>query len=286
MAARLTEAVLRDGGDIPGLYAAALAEHSAAAPDVLEPLHGAVLAEFQRIYAPHAKAHYRVLRDRFDKAARAFAACAKLVDPGTGADAVIGDGHALQAWKDAATYADHLDSLLEPLAAAAELVRGPAEPSGLGVARTPFLLPLCADLDGVHKRRAWEAWTDTPETRAGPLTTPAIAAQPAPEPTRCGRWCRLFRIGAVIRAIEDPVGMELYGFPGPFGVKQVTPPTGPADNPRRPEWIPFDSEDDQVAQPKGPLAKLRAMARRHGLPEPDLLTTVADADDTTQGENQ
>jgi hypothetical protein len=286
MQARLTDAVLGDGGDIPGLYAAALAEASGtnAAPDVLEPLHGAVLAALQTIYAPHAKAHYRVLRDRFNAIAKAFVRCAGSVDPGRGAaDAIIGNPDALQSWRSSLLHADELDALVEPVVACAELVRGPSEPSGLGVSRVPLELPLFVDLDGIHKRRAWEAWTDQPEQHVGPLTTPALQSPAKPEPTRGGRWTRLHRIGAPIRAIDNPEDIDMYGPPQPIGVKQVTQPAGPADNPRRPEWQRFDPCDDEIQQPKGPMARLAAFRKRHQIPdEVNLLSTVADADDTDQ----
>jgi hypothetical protein len=279
--AQLIAAVLHGGADIKAAYAMALAEYTPAAEDVLTPTYAAALAELQRIYGPSARAHYRVLRDRFDKAAKAFASCAKLIDPASGADAVIGDGHALQAWKDAGTYADRLDELVEVVAAAAELVRGPAEPAGLGVSRVPFLLPLFVDLDGVHRREAWAAWEDQPMPTIGPLTTPALQPPAKSEPTRGGRWTRLHRIGAPIRCVDDPVGMDLYGAPQPMGVKQVTQPAGAADNPRRPEWVRFDPEDE-ATPPRRPLARLRAsLARRQ--PEPtDLLDTVL----TSEGDDQ
>jgi hypothetical protein len=271
---------LHGGADIKAAYAMALAEYTPAAEDVLTPTYAAALAELQRIYGPSARAHYRVVRDRFNTTAKAFASCAKLVDPGVGADNVIGDSHALEAWKDAAVHAAALDDLVEVVAAAAELVRGPAEPSGLGISAVPFLLPLLVGVDGVHKRRAYEAWMDAPEQKTGPLTTPTIAAQPAPEPTRCGKWCRLHRIGAPIRAIDDPTGVEMYGPPQPIGVRQTQPaPVG--TDVRKPTWERFDPEDDQVT-PRRPLARLRAsLARRQ--PEPaNLLDTVL----TSEGDDQ
>jgi hypothetical protein len=281
---RLAEAVLGDGGDIPGLYAAALAEASgaSAAPDVLEPLHGRILAAMQAVYAPSAQAHYRVLRDRFNTTAKAFASCAKLVDPGTGADAVIGDSHALEAWRDAAVHAAALDDLVEPVVAAAELVRGPGEPSGLGVSRAPLEIGLfVGDLEYLHRRQLWAAWLDQPVPQVGPLTTPALKPPTQSEPTRGGRWTRLHRIGAPIRCVGDPVGMDLYGAPQPMGVKQVTQPAGAADNPRRPEWVRFDPEDE-ATPPRRPLARIRAsLARRQ--PEPaNLLDTVL----TSEGDDQ
>jgi hypothetical protein len=141
---------------------------------------------------------------------------------------------------------------------------------------------LFVDLDGVHKRRAWEAWTDTPEQKTGPLTTPNLKPAATPEPTRGGRWTRLHRIGATIRAIDDPTRIDMYGPPQPIGVRQTQPTTTPGGDIKKATWQRFDPHDSEVT-PRSPLARLRdSLARRQ--PEPtNLLDTVADTEEPDHG---
>jgi hypothetical protein len=279
---RLTQAVVYgNGADIEALYSSALAEHSAAAPDVIGPLHAEALAHAQRLYADSAANHYVTLARRFNASANAFAKCCALIDPATPSSEVINEHpNTVQAWRDAQEHAQALSGLVEPLVCAAEILRA-GQPSGLGGSRTALELPLLADLDGVHRRAAWCAWSDEPEPKAGPLTT---EMRPEPhQPTRCGRWARLVAIGATLRAHENPELLELYSGPPPFAIKQVTPP-GPGDNPRKAQWQRVDPCDAELEAnpPKGPLARLRAMARRHDMPEPNIVDTVlGDTDEGT-----
>jgi len=125
---------------------------------VLVHVFAATLTEMQRVYAPHAQANYRAIPAKFNTTAKAFTSCAGVIDPGSAPDEVLaGDARSITIWHDALTRAAELDKLLEPLAAAAELWRGPNEPVGLGVSRDPFTITLVADVEHLNKRHVWAA---------------------------------------------------------------------------------------------------------------------------------
>jgi len=276
---RLTEAVL--GGadaDLAALFAAALAERHAAGSELRAGLLGEVrehvLDALRKAYAPGAARAYAQLADQFDRAATDFTRAANIIDPGAPADAVVSANQkTLGAWHGALTAAGQLDALLEPLCAAAELVRGLDQPSGLGLDRTPFLLALCADTDGLHRRVVWHAWHDLPEPRPVDGTLKVEDLEPrddSPLNTRGGKWTRLLAVSAEIRAHPRPSEMPLFGAPEPLGWKPTMTP-----GMRRPELRRFDPHGPLPADP--PKRRLRDLFKRTpNEPEPpvDIMSTV------------
>lgn len=286
MQTRLTSAVLHGGrdDDYEMLLAAALSERYAAASQLqaglLSEVRDQVLDALRRVYAEVAAANYAKLRTRFDSTADKFTACACVVDPDCRPGVVINaKPKIVQAWRDAETHAGELDQLLEPLSAAAELVRPLHKPSGLGSDRAPFLLPLVANTDGLHRRQTWHAWLDiTPPRPVSPGLTSEAMEAPAPsvQNTRCGRWARLIRLGAELRANADPENMELFDLLAPIGVKleQVAP--------NKAAYVRHDPEDDRAPkQRRSPgsvlLDRLAPFRRRNTDGETvDILDTVPD----------
>ncbi len=286
MQRQLTDAVI--SGGTPGLtalFVAALAERAASATDwqadLVREIRNVVLKELRDIYGTVAGKNYRALAARFDVAADRFAKCARVIDPAAAASAVVDSNRkTLQAWRDAAALAGELDALVEPLACAAELVRPLHMPSGLGVSRDPLLLPLVADVDGLHRRVIWHAWLDLlpPQPPATGLTRAMLEAPPpAPQQTRCGRWARLVSVSATLRAHPRPSEMQLYDPARPI---ITTVPAGE-------RWFKRIDPEGPLPPEPGP-GLLRRMAdtltgrRPEPEPEPeiDIHDTVADADDT------
>ena len=297
MAARLKDAVLSGTGpgsdDLEGLLAAALSERHATASELqaglLSEVRDQVLGQLRDLYAPVARRHYAVLASRFDSAAQAFTRCAAIIPPDSLPNQVINTKpKTLRAWREAAGYADQLDQLIEPLCAAAELVRPLTSPSGIGSDRNHFLLPLCADITDVHRRVAWHAWSGLPAPQPPGVLTRAQMEAPPPEPlaNRCGRWARLISVGAIIRAHPNPAELELFDLLKPIGVKRV-----PARN--KAAYVRVDPEGDLNApRRRGPtsilLDRLSGFRRRADEPdvEPDIDDTFADADTEPREEPQ
>ena len=154
------------------------------------------------------------------------------IDPGTDAGDVVNAGdRKLKAWRDALGFATELDQLLP---------RWPPPPTGSAChfadryGRVPrrFTLPLVADIGEIHKRIAWASWLDSPEPKpldpdspAGVLSIEAMMASPTDQPvtpaTRCGRWTRLWRAGAELRAHPDPAGLVLFGQAAPVAIVPI-----------------------------------------------------------------
>ena len=216
---------------------------------MLTPVYAAVLARLAALYAPHAGPAYEQIAQRFDKAAAAFADAAALIDPASSAEVAVRADRLIQrAWRDAEILAAEQDSLLASLSSAAQLVRRLDQPASLGSNRDTLTIPLVVrNLDRLHRRAVWSAWTDSaPEPPAGELfalTTKALAPRPVHEPCRAGRWARLWAIGAQVRAAADPTSVELYRAPGPFGVRIVDGRSERFD----PEDTPEDDDVSSVA---------------------------------------
>jgi hypothetical protein len=177
--------------------------------------------------------------------------------------------------------ATRLDELVEPLSAASELVRGLNQPSGLGVSRVPYLLPLTCDSEGIHRRVIWHAWMDwaPPRPPSNGLTLESMEQDRGDvvQNTRCGRWSRLLAAGASLRANPAPASMEMFGRLQPLS---VTPTMRPGQ--RRPLLVLTDPEGPLPAQT--PKRRLRDLFKRTpDEPEPvDLLDTFL-GDDSTEG---
>jgi hypothetical protein len=276
----LTRAVLHGqrGDDLGAIWASALSERastgSEAQADLLGEVRDQVLAQLRDLYRPVAVSNYNALRDQFNRAAAAFTDAADRVHPDANADTVIsGQPRLITAWRDAEGHAERLDALLEPLSAAAELARPLDMPAGLGSDRTPLLIALCCDPGGLHRRIVWSAWTDSaPPRPPGPITTAAMAPEPPHRPTRCGRWARLWSAGAVIAAIDDPTGLQLYRGPGAYGSRLAGK-----------HLTRFDPEgvlpDPTAARRRGRLARLLRRPEPETASEPNILDTVIGADD-------
>ena len=278
---RLREAIVTGRDDPWLLFVGVMAERG---PDqterrseVLGQLHDEVGAELRGMYQPLALPVYCALAGEFDRAANDLTTCARRVDPAAGAASVVdGDQKTLQAWRQALVAATRLEELLEPLSCASELVRPLNMPSGTGVSRVPFLLPLTCDSEGLHRRVIWHAWMDwkPPAPPTNGLTRQGMDAAPTDvvQNTRCGRWARLLAAGATLRANPNPAAMQMFGQLQPLGVRPV-----PQHN--RAVMVRFDPEGDLEAAPKrGPLARMRdALRGRIDEPappeQPDILST-------------
>ena len=278
---RLADAILHgDSGDLAGLWTAALSERIAAAfeqqADLLGEIRDEVLAAMRDLYTPVGRINYNRLRDQFNTAAIAFTDCPDHVDPAAPADQVIGSTNPklLAAWRDAETFAEQLDRLLEPLCCASELTRGLDQPSGLGGDRSPYLISLICDTRDLHRRVVWAAWHDSAESKpVGPLTLESLAPEPPHRATRCGRWCRLWAAGAQIAAIDDPCELTPYRGPQPYGSRV-------ANINQRGKLQRFDPEgelpDPQAAPRRRRLARLRNLTRRRTEPETPTESTILD----------
>jgi len=280
MLERLIEALRTGRGDPDLWFAAAMAGagpgHIDRRAEVLSGVHTAMENHLRALYQPVALSHYRALSKRFNEAAQAFMRAADVIDPGTDAAQVVNAGdRALRAWRDAAAYAKQLDDLIPALTASAELVRPVTAPSGLGVSRDTFVLPLAADVDDIHSRVAWCAWLDWPEPKPvnTVLSIESMTAPPTDQPvgTRCGRWTRLWRIDADIRAHPNPAELVLHGQPQPVGVKETMLPGH-----RRPVLAKYDPEGElpTAAPPKRRLRDLFRRTAEATPTEPDILSTV------------
>lgn len=206
-----------DNATLPALRAQALAEATALPPaeaEVTNSVQAAVLARLRHIYAPHAVPNYRLIADGFTKTASKLAAAMKVVDPDTEPSEVINaDAKTRTAWTEAQQYALQLTSRVPSLRAAANL-------AGIRAYTDDVLLPLTADVSGLHRRRVWEAW-DTTEGRTG-------------------RWGALIRLGATLRA-ADLNTLEAYRKPKPMEVRQQHNGIGV-------RHVSFDPEDAELAE--------------------------------------
>ena len=188
----LAAAIISGGGDIPALHGQAVAMRLAAASELqasmFDEVRAQVLDALRAIYAKVADKYYRQLAACFDDAADKFTACARAIPPDSLPAQIINQNRKIvEAWKDAETHANQLDALVEPLSAAAELVRPLTSPSGIGSDRNPLLINLCCDVDGVHRRVAWHSWIGLPAPQpVGGLTRAQMEEKP-PEPlaNRC-----------------------------------------------------------------------------------------------------
>lgn len=279
---KLSDALLSGHDDAWIWFGACVSQAGAGAveqrAEALARLHGVAEGALRGLYAPIARPVYAGLAHKFDTAADAFAGAASIIDPAADPGEVVNAGQrTLQAWRAAATLAAELDSLLEPLCAASELLRGPHQPSGLGTSRDAYLLALVADTTGLHARQVWHAFRDWPEPRpvSPGESIQAMTAAPTNQPvgSRCGRWGRLLAVGAALRAHPDPAQLVLFGQPQPVGVKPVA-----ARN--KAQLVRFDPEGDLPAEAP-PKRRLRDLFRRpdEAPAEPNIFDTILLTDD-------
>ena len=117
----------------------------------------------------------------------------RIIDPDTQADEVINaDTKIRTAWTEAQQHAAQLTATLPALRAAASL-------AGITANTDEVLIPLTADVTGLHRRKVWEAWNTTDG--------------------RTARWGALIRLGATIQA-ADLNNLEPYRRPRPMQVRQ------------------------------------------------------------------
>lgn len=242
---RLTAALIADdpAADYPLLWAAAMAEHTHTSGDRSE-LLGAVRAtinrEIRARYSVHAADHYRLIAAGFDAAAAALTEAVAAVEPELPADIVIGYPPAKQkAWRDAAAQAAELTRLAPALHAAATL-------AGICDDDPDNALPLCANVDGLHRRRVWEAWnlekTLAVEQRRA-ATNARFTSATIPANSRTGRWGALIALGARIRAHNPDDQFTPYRKAKPMLERVTNHPDGP----RR---TMVDPEDPDYTEPQ------------------------------------
>jgi hypothetical protein len=160
----------------------------------------AVLLALKTAYAESASANYSTVASKFDEAAARITQYAAVVDLELAADAVVSlDAKSREAWMNGAIAARELDSALEALIGAAALA-GAQTRDNDGRPLTGALIGLCCDCNGVHRRRAHEAW--------------------AASKGRVGRWAGLLALGVTLRAATLD-GFEPYREPRPLEVRQV-----------------------------------------------------------------
>lgn len=201
--------------DLIALRAAALAESTAGSADraaVSNAVKKAVGSRLRDLYAPVAGANYTVVAKLFDTAATQLTTAVAVVDPDADpASIVTADAKTRTSWADAAIAAAELTRLTPVLQAAAELC-------GVATGTPEHIFALTVDAEGVHRRKAWEAF----KTTTG----------------RCGRWGALVAVGARIRAHQPITELQPYRQPKPMEEKWEN--TGRRGSHRR---IVVDPED-------------------------------------------
>ena len=217
MAHRLADGVIDGSDNLDTLRALALAKAAALPPAIATVnniVRAAVLQQLNDIYAPVSRANYDRLATEFGSVATKFTNCAAATDPETdAAEMVSAPEKVRKAWTDAEQLAHRLTTAMAKLQAAASLAGVP------GAERGETLLPMVADLTGLHRRRAWECWRRT----SG----------------RTNRWGALVALGARIRA-ADLDRLEPYALPLPKQIKQVRVDRGVRQ-------IEVDPEDELAA---------------------------------------
>ncbi|MGY1994710.1 hypothetical protein [Mycolicibacterium fortuitum] len=185
---KLIDALVTGEGSVDELRADALAE-AAGEVAINVKINDAVWPRLQGILIESGPDFYSAIQKRFNTAWTAFAKLADQanVDITDSEEVAHLDSKALIAWRDAKQYADELTRLVEALAIAAQIADRKAHPgwndespSALNRYGTDMLeLGLIVDIEGVHIRRLWEAYSAN---------------------GRCGCWSGLHRLGVTVRA--------------------------------------------------------------------------------------
>jgi hypothetical protein len=143
----------------------------------------AVHPELLEVYAPVAKPIYAKAAEKFDATATAFSSAASVVDCESPAVQMVNRPDVERTgWTQAESLAAKLTTLVPVVSTAASL--GGIDGIDPNVPNDTVLLPLVCDPADRHRRRIWEAFTIKDPQNDG----------------RCGRWGRLLKVGATIRA--------------------------------------------------------------------------------------
>ncbi len=216
---RLAKAVI-DGdktADTALLWAAALAEATmddAVRQNTEGAITAAVNAEIRARYVEHARGAWAELAAVFNSNAAAFTKAATTVDVEQPADLIVGQPKPIQdSWTNAKTHALRMTSLLPALSAAASLAgvcndkgdRGATHLTAEVTVGPDVGLALTVETTRHDREQLWAAW-DIEETERIATTRSNGAdgfSRPHIEPSRCGRWGALHRLGATIHAIDN-----------------------------------------------------------------------------------
>lgn len=204
---RLSDALTGDAhpDDLATLNALALAEQ-ASTPDrayVSNHAAGAVFTALRGEVKKVSEANYNTIREAFNVAAESFTKLCRTVDPDADpATLMTGTDAQRKAWATAAIQAPQLDQMIPALESAARL-------AGITIPGNEGLLALTVNPGKNHRRRIWEAWDNTEDSRAG-------------------RWGALIKAGAAIEApkLDDykpykrPADPEWKYVRGAIGTKQ------------------------------------------------------------------
>ncbi|WP_275777918.1 hypothetical protein [Paenarthrobacter sp. Y-19] len=205
----------------------------------------AILAALRAEYRTVAAANYETIRAKFNDKARELTAALETADAEASPEEMVQASAKIRAaWSEGPIRALELTDLMQALHTAATLA-GKAEPTGL---HDQCLIGLTTDTTGLHRRRVWEAWTNTTG--------------------RAGHWRELWKLGATIEAPElnnakayrEPRPMEIRAERGGIGIYQ----------------LPHDPEDDAHRTEKDQLHKTAAKAGIHAIDyvDPDEVTHV------------
>ena len=210
--------------NVPLLRALALAEvaNHAQTTTIVGAVRNAVLARMRELYDAVAADNYASVGEKFDTACKRFVTVASTVDVEADPVSMIEQPDKVRrSWLDAEAFGNAITKLLPAMAASARLAGIPDTDSDSTV------LPLVADLSGVHKRRAWEAWVTTTG--------------------RCNRWGALLKAGAVLRACPLDEHQS-YTEPRPMETREehIRDETGRVVATRR---VPHDPEDSDAPLP-------------------------------------
>ena len=173
----VTAAVLGGDPDVPALRCLALAEvaNQAQVETVHNHVRNTVFQRMREVCDAYAADAYTQIAEKFDKAAKLFTAAATVADPEADATQMVEAADKIRrGWLDSESFGNQLTRLLPAMAASAALA---------GIDNTESdaaLMPLVADLAGVHRRRAWESWVH--------------------QGGRTNRWGQLLKVGAVLLA--------------------------------------------------------------------------------------
>ena len=155
----LTDAVLGDGkpDDIAHLRTLAIVNELATTvteATVRNSVQHALNLALTREYAKTAEDNYNILRDRFNREAEAFTKAHEIVPATTDAATLVtAPEKTRKAWAEGQSRGAGLTGLVPLLVLAAEL-------AGKRIANPQTPIGLVLDVDGLHRRRVWEAYAE------------------------------------------------------------------------------------------------------------------------------
>lgn len=185
---KLVDALVSGEGDVESLRADALAE-AAGEVAINAKITDAIWPRLVGILREAGPEFYTEIQKRLNTAWTAFAKLADQADVDLVDSEEVAklDSKALVAWRDAKQLADELSQLIEALAVAAQIADHRAHPAHNDESPSAanrygddmLELGLIVDIEGVHIRRLWEAYSCT---------------------GRCGAWSGLHRLGVTVKA--------------------------------------------------------------------------------------